>query len=674
MSRSWPAGLVLILAGFLVYANSFSGSFHYDDFHSIVDNPHIRSLAEVPAFFADPRTFSGDPEKKMYRPLVVLSYALNYAAGGYQVAGYHLVNLLVHLGCGLLVWRLARHLVGEGAWLAGLLFVVHPLGTEPVNYISSRSESLAALGYLGALLAHLKAETSPAWRWATLACFGAALLCKEMALTLPAALLLVDRWRGRWTRWRAYLPPMVLALAYVGVLLANRFLGDALAAPVHGAGEQAWTQAKALGYYLRLATMPQALNVEHQFALASAPNPAVLAALALVLSLAIAAWWGRSSLPGLVAAWGVLVLLPVLAMPLNMLVNERRLYLVVAGLCWLLAWALRGRLRLWFCLLVLVAAGLTWSRNEAWRDELSLWRDARSKAPAMYRVQTNLGKALQLAGDTPGAVAAYQAAIALDDRHGDAYNNLATILHQQGRFDEAIGWYRQALQRYPGNAEIYQNLADAYSQKGDLVQAAAMYGEALRLEPENGPAWNNCGQTLYLAGRLAEAEAAFQRAVRLLPQQAEPHNNLGNLYSRQGDHLRAIGEYQRALELQPAAEGAVRLNLALALRAAGQSEAAATALGQVLAADPRQVRALVELAELRAGQGRHAEAAALFERALAQDGGQARAWYGLALSRESLAQAPEAASAYRQFLSRWTAADARAAQAREHLRRLEAGR
>ncbi|MCC7262152.1 MAG: hypothetical protein IT369_06480, partial [Candidatus Latescibacteria bacterium] len=307
MSRSWPGAAVLLLAGFLCYANSFSGSFHYDDFHSIVDNPHIRNLTKLPAFFADPLMFSGDPEKKMYRPLVVLSYALNYAAGAYQVAGYHLVNLLVHLGCSLLVWRLGLRLVGEGGWLAGLLFAVHPLCSEPVNYISSRSESMAALGYLGALLAHLKAGEHPAWRWVSVGSFGLALLCKEMALTLPAALVLVDRWQGRRPGWRTYLPPGLVAAAYVGVLLLNRFLGDALAAPVHSAGEQAWTQTKALAYYLRLAAMPQALNVEHQFFPAAGPDPASVAALVLALSLGVLAWRGRGSLPGLVAAWSVLV-------------------------------------------------------------------------------------------------------------------------------------------------------------------------------------------------------------------------------------------------------------------------------------------------------------------------------------------------------------------------------
>ena len=129
MSRTWTGAGALLLVCLLGYANSLSGSFHYDDFHSIVDNPHIRTLRNAPAFFIDPLMFSGDPDKKMYRPLVLLSYAGNYALGGYEVRGYHLVNILLHLGCSLLVWRLGLRLCGSGllARCRGSAVVAQPL-------------------------------------------------------------------------------------------------------------------------------------------------------------------------------------------------------------------------------------------------------------------------------------------------------------------------------------------------------------------------------------------------------------------------------------------------------------------------------------------------------------------------------------------------------------------
>ena len=141
--RQWLdlVGLALVVCA--VYGNSLSGSFHYDDFHSLVQNVHIRDLQRIPDFFLDPSLFSVDPDKAMYRPLLLVSFALNYALGGYEVVGYHLANILIHLACVLLLWSLAITHGRSAALCAGLVFALHPVATEPVNYISSRSESLA---------------------------------------------------------------------------------------------------------------------------------------------------------------------------------------------------------------------------------------------------------------------------------------------------------------------------------------------------------------------------------------------------------------------------------------------------------------------------------------------------------------------------------------------------
>ena len=143
-----------------VYWNAIDNAFHYDDIHSIVDNPSVRSLDNVPLFFTNLRTFSADVDRGMFRPLLLVSYALNYAAGEYDVAGYRLTNILLHAAnaC-LLAWLTGLVYPGRAAALiAALLFIVHPLATEPVNYISSRSESLAATFYLLTLALYIRAR------------------------------------------------------------------------------------------------------------------------------------------------------------------------------------------------------------------------------------------------------------------------------------------------------------------------------------------------------------------------------------------------------------------------------------------------------------------------------------------------------------------------------------
>ena len=103
MRPMWQDAALLALVVGAVYANSMAGSFHYDDFHSLVLNPHIRSLANIPAFFSEPTLFSANPDNAMYRPLLLASFALNYALSGYEVWSYHLLSLALHLGCAYLV-------------------------------------------------------------------------------------------------------------------------------------------------------------------------------------------------------------------------------------------------------------------------------------------------------------------------------------------------------------------------------------------------------------------------------------------------------------------------------------------------------------------------------------------------------------------------------------------
>ena len=193
--RATALGALALALG-LAYGASFGNSFHYDDFHSIVDNPGIRTLANLPRFFVDPEMFSADAEKRMYRPLLLSTYALNYAWGEYKVSSYHLVNLSLHALCSLLVWGLAAQLHGgvSRAFFCGLLFAAHPLGSEPVNYISSRSELLMAVFFLASCLAYIRFIRfgGGSWYGRALGAAALALLSKSVAVVLVFVLPLCD--------------------------------------------------------------------------------------------------------------------------------------------------------------------------------------------------------------------------------------------------------------------------------------------------------------------------------------------------------------------------------------------------------------------------------------------------------------------------------------------------
>ncbi len=552
--RQYGPVLAIVLAAALAFANSLDNGFHFDDEHSLVENPHIRSLANIPAFFADPQLFSRNVGSEMYRPLVLVSYALNYQLGGYAVPGYHLVNLALHALAACMLYRVLSTLgLGKGAALAGgLLFAVYPLAAEPVNYISSRSESLAALLVMGALLCHARSGTN--WSPGALLCFGAALLSKESAAMAPALLLAHDwAFRPAALQVRRHVPYWaVLGLYLLGT---GRLVGEALVdAPVRHWAAQCCTQAKALVFYLKLLVLPHPLSVEHQFAASTSfSEGAVLASLLLVgvLILVATRTLGRPALFWL--AWMGLALLPTLVVPLNLLVAERRLYLPLAGALGLVLWLSRQQ-RLPARLLVGAAVGigflLTVQRNRVWADEATLWEDARLHGPQMVRPYLRLGLVYRQRGAGAAAEQAYRRALELDPANAPAHNNLGNLYRDQGRMADAEGEYRQALALLPRYPEALNNLAALYSKQGRMEEALELYGRAVELGGARGELYNNIGIAQARLGHWADAETALRRSLELKPE-AGVYFNLGDAVENQGRLAEAVELYQQALRLDP---------------------------------------------------------------------------------------------------------------------------
>ena len=234
----WLPHLAIVVLAAGVYANSLGNSFHFDDQHSLVENPHLRQLENIPRFFTDPQTFSRNVGSEMFRPLLLVSYALNIAGNELVGApvldglGFHLINLLVHVAVSVALFHLlkAQGLAPGVASIAALLFACHPLTAEPVNYISSRSESFAVLFMLAALLFYIR--QGPNAKTLSILSLVAALLTKSVATVVPFMLLAYEWFQGerrvgllirrQWPHW-------LLVLAYLGGQWA-------VAGGSHGAG------------------------------------------------------------------------------------------------------------------------------------------------------------------------------------------------------------------------------------------------------------------------------------------------------------------------------------------------------------------------------------------------------------------------------------------------------
>ena len=596
--RAWAAALLIAAATVVVYGGTVSHGFHYDDFHSIVRNPAIRSLANVGDYFLDPGLFSVNAESAMFRPLLLVSYALNHAVSGDGPAGYHAVNVLWHAANAVLVLALLLQL-GEGlqrAALAGALFALSPVNAEAAAYVSSRSELLTALCFLGSCLAYGRwhARRAGGWYVLSLALGAGALLTKSVAAVLPAALVLLDWRRGGGAlvrgRWRAYAPFAVLVAGYLAA--SRAVVAKAMLQPVRPWDVQVWTQLKAAVYYAKLWVMPVNLSVEHQFEVSGSPGDApVLAAMALVLSVAAllirASGMGATVRSG--AAWFALGLSPSAVVPLIVLVNEHRLYLPGVGLSMAAAGLLAAAARrggavaaAGIAVYATLFAVLTFERTRAWADELSLWADAADKAPLMVKPHVRLADALAAAGRLDQAEAAYLRALGLRPRHVAARNNLGLLYMERGQLAQAADQFRHLLETYPDNAPARLNLAGVLLRRGDWKAARDEYERVL----------------------------AAQRS-------ADAHRHLGHIALRfGGDAARALEHYDRALEAGEGHAPRVRVARGVALRALGRPGEAEAAYRQALAGDPSLLEAWYNLGNLLLEQDRVAEAADAFGRAV----------------------------------------------------------
>lgn len=437
-----PFCAVPLLAGaaVLVYHNSFSGAFQYDDYNVIVDNPAVHSWG---AFLADlPRGI---------RPLLKFTYTLNWTSG-LGLFGFHLVNVALHAGNGVLLFLLASRILGVAAspfpaLLSALLFAVHPAQTEAVTYVSGRSVALMSFFYLASLIAYLRGRdrgdrvllhaVSPAL-------FLLSAASKEVALTLPFALLLCEAvcygtsgWktaiRTQAVHWAIFLFLAFLALAHGGY---GRLLEACF--DIRGVRSNLLTQLPGIAYLLSRLVMIRGLNIDpdlpvvSEWSAARLPDALLLAGL---FSAGVVAF-RRRSVAGFGVLWFFLHLVPTNSfIPRLDVANERQLYLSSWGLFLAAGTFLPPLRERWgnrhvaamAVLLVVVLGGFTVERNTAYRTEVTLWEDTVKKSPRKARAWNNLGYAYQQAGRLPDAETSYRRALSIDPGFDLARGNLESL-------------------------------------------------------------------------------------------------------------------------------------------------------------------------------------------------------------------------------------------------------
>ncbi len=550
--RERTAMLLLFVIALLVHLPGVvTGDFHFDDIHHITENPAVRSLANIPQFFIDASLFSGEPGNAMYRPVLMCTYTVDYAIWGYRAVGWLFTNALVHAGVALLVCRVGRRLGLSplAAFFAGACMAIHPVFSEVVVYAASRSESIAALLMLTALLVHLRATEDRARTRFGLIALAAGLailatLSKETTAGFCAAVGLLELVRGYGAWGPRIRRAVLLSLPYTAALIVVMLLRGAMLEstvadlaivstkqgvdPQLGGGrsvvDNLITQSRVVVLYLQLLARPVRLSVDHDVSVVQQVTAAVAVAALVHLSIvacAVRAFLrGRRLLP-LTVGWFWIFLAPSVVIPLNVVMNEHRLYLPGIAVS-LLAGAALGRVAAlsatWrvprsayivglaapLALLPFVSwpvqegapialvsvvsvLALTWvsrplsvagdrrrgvaiacaplfllvaptvDRSLEWRDDLVLWSAAVRRAPDSARAQMHLGAALHNAAG----------------RKADPFAQVTLL-------EEAIVRYALSEQLHPNWVDLHLNRSEALLSIGEITGEAERFEEALK--------------------------------------------------------------------------------------------------------------------------------------------------------------------------------------------------
>jgi len=600
--------LLVAAAAFLVYVNTLGNGFVFDDIPIVVENPNIRGLSKIPLIFT-----SGYGEgtqlgfTALYRPIVILSLAVNYQIGGLAPWHYHLVNCLLHAANALLVVflasRISRRLFIITA--AGLLFALHPVNTEAVAPVVGRTDLLGTFFSLCSLLLYAKYISAQKRRIpllaGSLACLAAGLLSKEHAVVVPGLIMLWDVVKRDGSIWiyagefpRRLLTRYSLFILVVAAYLCVRFavvgsigVGGTISEldnPLTALGQPTrfFTAGKVSLAYLSRLLVPVTLS--HDYSYPQIQPAGAAEGLAFIFVAAVFAWLlvhflrkdGRIFY-GLAFFAIAFSIVSNLVFIIGTIMAERLLYLPGVGFCLAVAvllsagkhslhmkisktfgqWAVISFLTV-VCILF---ATRTIIRNADWRSQLTIYQQAVRVVPynakvrmgygqtlsehrRYYEALDQFGHALKLLGPDREKRFAYIAADILFD--------MANIYKKEGRFEEAISTYGEARKLRKDRPEFIFNLGRTLLAAGRPGEAVEMFENYLKKDPEYHEAHNELALALEALGDYRGAKKSFLESIRLKPDYAKAHRNLALLYVvKLNEHEKAIPHLEKTLKFDP---------------------------------------------------------------------------------------------------------------------------
>jgi tetratricopeptide (TPR) repeat protein len=594
--------LFLTLTGLLAYLNSFSVPFHYDDFHFLKEQLIIKSFPRyldwITGNYAAIITS---------RAFLLFTFYLNYVAGGLDTFGYHLVNLGIHVTTAFAFYLLLARYVDKNeddqyhvtAILSALFFVVHPINTESVTYISSRSSELSTLLMLGTMLLFFRSTDKefslPPYGFSIL-CFFLGLASKESAIVLPALLILFDYYfivrkdQHFLSRIKFHLPfwtIMTAGFLYYAGSIAHPEMYDR-PWPTH-----LLTEITVFVDYLRLMIIPVGLTIDHSVTESISLDLRVGLSVAIVAGLLLAAYLLRNKNRVLSFSifWFFINLTPFLAMRMSDYMAERWVYAAGLGFCLALSKLFVDASQRYtktgitaIVGVVLFFGVLTFVRNDVYRDPITLWTDALKKAPEKSKSYVNLSASYLERGNIDKAIDIMELSLKQGNRAVATYLNLAIayfmkddlkkaeeiMLTLKGSISAEIYYYnlgsiykqkkeyRKAIETFLSASDgknyspaVLGSIAECYKQLGDKKNAAEYYSAAATGIPQKSEDYLMVAQSYFELGEPGKGRETMNKALLADPMNIYIRNIIATTYLEKKNYNEAFKHFSIMSKMSP---------------------------------------------------------------------------------------------------------------------------
>lgn len=649
LNRNFLVLLLIVLLGFIVYANSLHNGFVYDDELVVESNSFLSSWSNLRYFFS-PLYFSGSGEYT-FRPMLTLTYFFDYIRGNANPTAFHQTNVVLHIINGLLFYLLLlfiipfldkKHNVKLIALFSALIFVAHPIQTESVNGIAFREEILVAFFSLSAVLLFIlnKIKGRSIFFILSLISYFLALLSKESALPLIFIIFLID-WYYEFERkttktkrssfgfkFTPYLGYAAVLLIYIYIrfiwMRGGGQISSVVNIPYPGGSlyTSMLTSSRIIMKYLALLIFPLKLSVEYfnyylVYPSRSILEPKTLASLVILLSLLIFIvrnFW-KYRIFTFSVLWFFIWLVPVVnLLPLNHPMAERYLYISTAGFCLFLSTSIANlfysasrkplatsvnKAQIIFLVFLLSAYSiLTINRNKVWKESLIFWNEAIKQSPNSERAYTNLGYAYFKKKMYNESINAYQQSIKENPDYADAYRDLSLSYLELSKYDEAQRYAGIALRLEPNSALYHNQQGRVFLAKKEYEKARIEFEKTIEINPFYAPAYNNLAISYFREEKYEEAIQEYNKVLGLNLRDASVYVNLGLVYFAKNDLVQAEENFLLALKIDPDLVDAHN-NLGVIYLRQGRSEQAKREWEQVLKIDPRHAQARINLDALK---------------------------------------------------------------------------